>query len=278
MEPRKLKLLLIIGISAMVVAIICLLSMNSLIGTMNDYNDRQQRADAVLGTLTWADILAQGGEGRETASAEASESAAPSEEPSVSAEPEQSTPAEAENESSSPSEPAEEESASAQPTLPPAERPPVLVGGGLVPYDDRKFEITPGAVPQAGFAKVITITREGQIMRAQDISWEVDVPDSDDVHVTVNGVRLADKDPIGTGTLVQLYDGDEIIDTAVIVLPGDVTGTGEVDAAQVTVLQKEIAEPGTLTGAFLMAGDLDGSGSIDEADVAILRERVGVEE
>lgn len=124
--------------------------------------------------------------------------------------------------------------------------------------------------------KVITITRNGT-MRAQDITWEMDVSDSDDIHVTISGERLGDKDPLKTGALVELYDGDRVIDTAVVVIPGDVTGTGEVNAAQVAALQKAISDPDSLEGAFLLAGDLDGNGKIEQADVTLLRERIAEE-
>lgn len=292
MEPKRLRLLLIIGIAAMVISVVCFIGVSSLLQNVSDQADRMQRAEGVIGDLTWDEILATSSERRaqqeEEASASASEeaeaeasrdasaetaSADQTARPSASASSRPSSSASA-RPSATPAGTASEAAAARSATMDPASRPTVLIGGGLVPYDNRKFTISKGAVHEAGYRKVITVTRDAT-MRAQDIAWEVDVPDSDDVHVTVGGQRLADKDVISTGALVELYDGDSVVDTAVIVIPGDVLGTGEVDSAQVTALQRALTDPSVLEGAFFLAGDLDGNGKIEQADVALLQERVG---
>lgn len=334
MEPKKLRLLLIVGVAAMVVSVVCFIGVSSLMQQINSRANRMRDAETVIGDLTWDEILATSSHRRtqqeqEEASAAADEaSAAPSaaqaaaatasEAPEAS-EAASATPAPTASAAASASRTAAVSASAAvtatpkasaaatatarttaaaptavrpgvssvpaavfgptippKPTLAPAARPTVLIGGGLVPYDDRKFDVTGAAVPEAGFMKVITITRNGT-MRAQDITWEMDVSDSDDIHVTISGERLGDKDPLKTGALVELYDGDRVIDTAVVVIPGDVTGTGEVNAAQVAALQKAISDPDSLEGAFLLAGDLDGNGKIEQADVTLLRERIAEE-
>lgn len=299
MEPKKLRLLLIVGIAAMVISVVCFIGVSSLMQSVSERADRVKRAEGVIGDLTWDEILATSSERRaaqeEEAAASASASAAqqsasaapkstasakPSSSASASAAGGASAAASATTSSSartsaSPGPSASSSAAaSASATMDPATRPTVLIGGGLVPYDNRKFEVSSGAIREAGYMKVLKSVRDSGL-RAQDITWEVDVPDADDVHVMSNGTRLGDKDVVGTGTIVELYDGDTVIDTAVVVIPGDVTGTGEVNAAQIAALQKAVTNPQALQGAFLLAGDLDGNGKIEEADVALLRERVG---
>lgn len=295
-----MRLLLIIGIAAMVISVVCFIGVSSLMQSVSERADRTQRAESVIGDLTWDEILATSSERRAQQSADAStatkaqgeSSPAPSASDTGSTTPASTAPAAGASStpgastsatpqstagagvSASPGSSASGASASQTATMNPASRPTVLIGGGLVPYDDRKFTVSLGAIPEAGYAKVINVTRQST-MRAQDITWEVDVPDSDDVHVTVAGQRLGDKDVISTGALVELYDGDKVIDTAVVVIPGDVLGTGEVDSAQITALQRALTDPAALQGAFFLAGDLDGNGKIEQADVALLRERVG---
>lgn len=268
MKPRQLRLLLIIGVAAMIVSVVAFIGMSQLMQSVNERKERREGADAVLGTLTWDDILAQGGNPAASPSAEASEpDSTAAAEPSGAVATESASQADEGTEPSASAEQAE--------TLAPAEHPVVFAGGGLVPYDDRKFIVSDDAVPEAGFAKVITVTRADRPLIAQDITWEMDVGDSDDVHVTAHGRRLSDKENIATGMLVELYDGDNVIDTAVIVVPGDVTGSGTVDASQIEALEKAVSDPAALQGAYFLAGDLDGSGTIDDADLLMLHARVG---
>lgn len=278
MEPKKLRLLLIVGVAAMIVSVICFIGVSSLMQSINERNARTNTGDAVIGDLTWDEILAAGSDKNKPEESQQSEASASG---SAQASAEASGSASAQASGSASARPSPTASASASqtpsstPTLAPSARPTILIGGGLVPYDNRKFEVSSGGIPQAGYAKVITIVREKGGMRGQDITWEMDVPYAGDVHVTMKGTPIGDKDTVGTGALVQLYEDDRIVDTAVVVLPGDVLGTGEIDAAQLAALKAAAADPARLEGAYFLAADLDGSGAIDDKDVAILAERLG---
>lgn len=271
MKPKQLRLLLIIGITAMIVSVVAFIGMSSLMQNIQERKDRSDRADAVLGTLTWDDIISP--ENRDSDASEnpdASESAKASASVEGSAAADDSPSAET---SASASSEASVSPAAAAVTPAPSARPTVLPGGGLVPYDNRKFIVSENAVPEAGFVKTITVVREDRALTAQDITWEMDVADSDDVHVTLNGRRLSDKEPIATGTMVELYDGDNVIDTGIIVVPGDIRGSGTIDAAQVAALEKAVGDPSTLQGVYFLAADLDGSGVIDGQDLELLKAR-----
>lgn len=273
MEPRKLRILLGVGIAAMVIAIVCLIGLqsqqlDSSIVRVRPETDSEQSEDAVL---TWDDILAQGSRNREEAEAasqgnEASASASgedASEKPSASPEPTVSaTPA---------------PTPTPQPT-PPAQTATILVGGGLIPYDARHFTVTDAGVPEVGGAKVIRFNEAGRQPLFQTISWEMDVRSADDVRGTRNGKQLRDKDKIATGTLVELLDeAGNVIDTAVVVIPGDVTGNADVGDREVRMVERQIKNPGILEGAFLLAADMDGSGTVDVTDLAMIQELVGME-
>lgn len=255
MSQRTLRNLLLIGIAAMVVAVICLIMLHNLVPP-------KARNDSV-DDITWDSILAQSSGASDAALSDIPDmtgSEEPTEEPSASPTPEPT------------------EAPTPAPTeAPSVVSPPVLLEGGLVPYDSRWFTITQEPVEEIGWAKLIRGSKPGEPMKFQNISWEMDVRDAEDVHGTLNGTALSDDSIVGTGTLVQLYDaaGETVIDTAVVAVPGDVNGDGLVDAADLAIIQAAADTPGALGGVYLLAADLDGSGRVDASDIAAVTELVG---
>ena len=73
---------------------------------------------------------------------------------------------------------------------------------------------------------------------------------------------------VATGMAVHQLgrDGSTVLH-AVIVVPGDVNGTGVISLSQVVSLSKALAGKKTLEGAYALAGDLDGNGKIGLTDI-----------
>ena len=84
----------------------------------------------------------------------------------------------------------------------------------------------------------------------------------------------------GTGTLVQHYDGDELIETYYVIVDGDIDGSGFADTDDVTALTTHVnmfTEPGmdmetfkTDTPWFKAAVDLCQDGWLDVIDLTIV--------
>lgn len=151
-------------------------------------------------------------------------------------------------------------------------RPVVLENGGIVPYSDNYFTVTTSGVEDAGGMKVLRTEGLGQETMFQGISWRLDIDDADMLRGRANGVELGDKDLVGTGTVLELLDANNaVIDTAIVVVPGDVLGSGQINEAQLIALQAAVADPNTLTGVYSMAADINGNGTIDSGDVDLLQ-------
>lgn len=74
------------------------------------------------------------------------------------------------------------------------------------------------------------------------------------------GQKLTDKNLVGTGIKVKLYDGDKLVIEYDVILYGDVNGDGKINSVDLLVLQRHILEIKKLTGKFLKAGNIDKTG------------------
>ena len=77
---------------------------------------------------------------------------------------------------------------------------------------------------------------------------------------------------LGTGTTVDIVKNGEVVDTFTIVIFGDITGDGYIDAFDLTVLNsvanyEEEFEEGSAQG---LSGDLNNDTFIDTYDTAVL--------
>ena len=76
---------------------------------------------------------------------------------------------------------------------------------------------------------------------------------------------------IGTGTILELSNrSGEVVDTAVVLMPGDVLGTGTIEISDLTRLAAAVSGEDPLEDVYAMAADVDQSGTIDEGDMALL--------
>lgn len=72
---------------------------------------------------------------------------------------------------------------------------------------------------------------------------------------------------VGTGMLITLVDGEEVLEAAEICVTGDVLGTGILEVSQITRMAAAVNGTAPLEGAYLLAGDINESGAVDIADL-----------
>lgn len=269
----KLKYLLIIGILAIVAGLggeLALLALDPARASQSEPSatSRTVLAGQTNAPLTWEDLI--GG----TAAPDTASSEQPSDAQAAAPADASASPDAIQSDANAPSqetEPTTTHLVSTSATTTPV----VLENGGIVPYSDNYFTVTASGVEDAGGMKVLRTEGLGHETMFQGISWRLDIDDADMLRGRANGVELGDKDLVGTGTILELLDADNmVIDTAIVVVPGDVLGSGQINEAQLLALQAAIADPNTLTGVYSMAGDINGNGTIDSEDVALLEARL----
>lgn len=87
---------------------------------------------------------------------------------------------------------------------------------------------------------------------------------------TGSSLRAADSTVLGTGDIVTFNRDGMFQDEAVIVIRGDVLGSGVMGLSQLVRLAAALTGSKPLEGAYLEAGDLDGSGAINLSDVVMM--------
>lgn len=160
--------------------------------------------------------------------------------------------------------PAEDADASGSPA------PVVSHGGGLIPTAGAAFTITTDSVEDAGGMKLIEGLRANGTATLRDIRNNL-VSSSSLVKGYKDSEEIGGFELIGTGTVLELSSrAGEVVDTAVVLMPGDVLGTGLIEISQLTRLAQAASGDDPLQDVYAMAGDVDQSGTIDEGDVMML--------
>ncbi|MCL2514190.1 MAG: hypothetical protein FWF08_09820, partial [Oscillospiraceae bacterium] len=77
-----------------------------------------------------------------------------------------------------------------------------------------------------------------------------------------------------TGMEAALYIGDEEVQRLIIVVRGDITGSGEISAAGARLVLRVVAKLEAVPEAFYMAGDMDGDGALEANDARLILRRV----
>lgn len=148
--------------------------------------------------------------------------------------------------------------------------PVVSHGGGLIATAGSPFTITTDAVEEAGGMKVIKGLRAGGTATLRDIRNNL-VSSSSLVRGYREGGEMGGIELVGTGTVVELSDrSGEVVDTAVVLMPGDVLGTGTIEISHLTRLASAVSGDRPLEDVYAMAADIDGSGTIDEEDLDLM--------
>ena len=80
------------------------------------------------------------------------------------------------------------------------------------------------------------------------------------------GNVLQDQDYVGTGTRVNLYQAEQVLDTVTVVVMGDMDGNGIVDTTDYMRLKAALRGTFEVDEALTKAADVDGSGKLGAAD------------
>jgi len=88
-----------------------------------------------------------------------------------------------------------------------------------------------------------------------------------------NNQVIPDQGNLGTGSKITVTTADETI-IFNIVVPGDITGTGNINSADLLAIRKHLLGTGTLTGLYLKAADINGDGKVNSADLLALRQHL----
>jgi hypothetical protein len=84
--------------------------------------------------------------------------------------------------------------------------------------------------------------------------------------VDANGVAISGIAVVGTGTKINLYQNNAVVDTVIVVVCGDTDGDGAVDTTDYLRVKSSVLGRFTLTAAQLKAADMDQNGVVDAAD------------
>lgn len=89
--------------------------------------------------------------------------------------------------------------------------------------------------------------------------------------VDANGNTVADTAVIGTGFKVKRISNGEVLNEVAIVIPGDVSGDGQVSSADYITAKQSISSIVTLKGAFAEAVDANADGVNSTADYILIK-------
>lgn len=118
----------------------------------------------------------------------------------------------------------------------------------------------------------MTVSVDGTTAAAFLEALNMSLPDDRMLRIVdADGEELADDAVVGTGCDLQLIKSGtgEAVDSAAVVIAGDVLGTGVVDIQQVVRMDQDLNGLRPLEGIFVIAGDFNGSGGIDIADLVL---------
>ena len=112
---------------------------------------------------------------------------------------------------------------------------------------------------EEGLLKNISLNTTAKALLSQFKNKKLELLDS-------GGNALADTDPVGTGTTVNLYLDGKLVDTVTVVILGDLDGNGRITSTDYLRLKASIMGSYTLDKAAAVAGDVDLNGSLNTTD------------
>lgn len=84
--------------------------------------------------------------------------------------------------------------------------------------------------------------------------------------VDCSGNVIVGQTTVGTGAKIRLYQNDELVDTATVVVPGDVDGNGIVDTTDYMRIKSALRDSFPIDDAQSKAADVDGNGMLSITD------------
>lgn len=85
--------------------------------------------------------------------------------------------------------------------------------------------------------------------------------------------KTIESDFIGTGSTIEIKDGDKSLKLTVVIY-GDASGDGKINALDLLKIQKHILGVNKLTGAFVKAGDPSGDNNINALDLLKVQKHI----
>lgn len=157
----------------------------------------------------------------------------------------------------------------------------VTMGYVVVDQSTSTIQITPADSadfwferPQIGDWRLVgpVARNEETAVRVDDVLNNVESHPKTSVRIVdAHGWTVSEDKPIGTGMRIELLDSrKQVLDSATIVVRGDLTGTGTTSLSQLVRAAKALGDADTLEDVSLEAGDINGSGKIDLSDLVLL--------
>jgi len=90
------------------------------------------------------------------------------------------------------------------------------------------------------------------------------------VFVDINGNTLSGNDLVGTGTKVQILNGEDVIDEVVVVVTGDYNGDGYINNRDASMITRYLVDKEYATLTQLTAIDVNGDGYVNNRDASMV--------
>jgi|LSQX01.2.fsa_nt_gb hypothetical protein len=95
----------------------------------------------------------------------------------------------------------------------------------------------------------------------------------------INGNKLEDDGAIGTGTVIEIYNGEKLVEKKVVVFKGDINGDGQVKTTDARNALRGALGLDNLSDAQILAADVNNDGTLKATDArSILRGAMGLDE
>lgn len=89
-----------------------------------------------------------------------------------------------------------------------------------------------------------------------------------------NGAALSDTDALGTGAVVKVFDGEEVVKTYTLVVKGDVNGDAKITGVDYAMIKRHILNVNELQGVYYDAGAIMRSGTVTAYDYIMIKRYV----
>ena len=90
------------------------------------------------------------------------------------------------------------------------------------------------------------------------------------VFFDINGKELTDDEPVGTGTVIKLMDGENELDSLIVVMTGDYDGDGKITARDASRIQRFTVDKEEPNLYQNVAMDVNGDGYVNNRDASIV--------
>ena len=160
-----------------------------------------------------------------------------------------------------------------------------FVDNMVIQFIDMSGQLTDSALREDSKIKIETIegTEEKAFSGLKENSSveniKNELPGLEIAVIDSEGNTLNVSDKVGTGCTIQSIQNGKVVDTAKVVVKGDIDGTGTIDVLDMEAIQKSILGIGDkLSGAYKEAASLSGGEDITVLDMEVIQKDIlGIE-